>query len=243
MIKDDNSDGLQNKLINTSTFNILLNSFSNPYHTFVVRKTERLASALYVVTGFIPIDEPIRNRLRVCALELITLSASPAELSEGGVQRFEARCAEIATILQTAIYAGLISPMNAKLIGEEYVSLAGFVQTHASKLREPGHELQKSSISDPKTLSSPIRHKDKSLLRNPKSSKGSNDIKNISSLKDRKSIILSVFNTKPSISLKDISSIVPSVSGKTLQRDLLSLVSQGILLKEGSRRWTIYRKA
>ncbi|MDO8523721.1 MAG: DeoR family transcriptional regulator [bacterium] len=190
-----------------------------------------------------PPEEPVRSRLRVCALDLISRSASPSELVENGTEKFESRCAEIITILQTANYAGLISEMNARLICDEYASLASFVRSHAGKISERSRELQKSTVSEPKTISSPIRHSHKSLLRKFSKSQRTDDKNVLGSLGERKSIILSLFNTKEKISIKDAVSVIPGVSEKTVQRDLLALVGQGVLVKEGARRWTIYRKA
>ncbi|MBI3573500.1 DeoR family transcriptional regulator [Candidatus Kaiserbacteria bacterium] len=242
-IKDENKLDQDKLDSNVSVFDNIANVFSNSYHTFLVRKSERLASALYVITGFMPQEEPVRGRLRVCALELITRSTAPSEMADTGTEKFESRCAEIGTILQTAHYAGLVSEMNAKLIGEEYAALASFVRLNSGKISERGHELQKSSVSEPRGVSSPIRHTSKSLLKEFSKSKKTQYNNNSGSLNDRKTIILNIFNTKPKVSIKDAVSLIPTVSAKTIQRDLLSLVEQGILIKEGARRWTTYSKA
>ncbi len=243
IIKDENKNDLDKKNSSTSILDNFSNLFSNSYHTFIVRKSERLASALYVITGFMPIEEPARSRLRICALELITHSANSSELAEKGSEKFESRCAEIGTILQTAQYAGLVSQMNAKLIADEYALLAVFVRSNADKIAERGLELQKSTVSEPKTVSSPIRHSNKSLLKGFQSMQRTGYRKKDESLKQRKSILLSVFNKKDKISIKDAMSFISNVSEKTIQRDLLAMVKEGILIKEGARRWTRYRKA
>jgi hypothetical protein len=240
-VKDDkNTDS--NKIPSSVSFSANSTSLnSNSYHNFVVKKSERLASALYVLTGFMPSEEPVRTRLRVCALDLITRSANPSEISEGGAEKFEYRCSEITTILETARYAGLISEMNARLLSEEYASLATFVHTNAAKITEKRHELQRSSVVTPRGIASPIRHYsplEKSRVFKGQEANGKNNV-----LENRKGIILNLFNTKDKISLKDASALIPGVSEKTIQRDLLGLVQEGILTKSGSRRWTIYQKA
>jgi hypothetical protein len=240
-IKDEKSTDLDKIQPKRSIFDNLSGIISNNYHSFIVRKAERLASALYVITGFMPSEEPVRTRLRVCALDLITRSSNPGELAEGGTERFENRCTEIATILETARYAGLISEMNAKLLGEEYASLAAFVRTNAGRIADRGHALERATVSSPKTLSSPIRHR--SLLRKNTDFKRTSKGEDGNVLENRKDLILNIFNTKEKISLKDAVSLIPGVSEKTVQRDLLSLVSEGVLTKSGSRRWTTYQKA
>ncbi|MBV9349232.1 MAG: hypothetical protein JO026_00610 [Patescibacteria group bacterium] len=242
-IKDDKNNDFEKSRLHTSIFETTSTLFSNSYHTFIVRKSERLASALYVITGFMPSEEPVRTRLRVCALELITRSASPFELKETGKERFEARCAEIITILQTAHHAGLISGMNAKLISDEYASLAAFVRAHLEKISERGYDLKKSTVSDPKTISTPIRHNGLGLLQRGSNAQRTETKGMNSDFNYRKKIILDTLNKKPNISLRDVMSFIPDVSGKTVQRDLLALVSEGVLVKKGDRRWTTYSKA
>ena len=40
--------------------------------------------------------------------------------------------------------------------------------------------------------------------------------------------------------IKEVSNIVPDVSEKTIQRELLNLVSEGVLKKTGEKRWSKY---
>ena len=42
------------------------------------------------------------------------------------------------------------------------------------------------------------------------------------------------------MNVKDVLGVVAGVSEKTIQRELLALVDEGILKKEGERRWTLY---
>lgn len=59
----------------------------------------------------------------------------------------------------------------------------------------------------------------------------------------RRSIILELLQNKSFIRVKDAIDAVQGCSSKTLQRELLSLVDEGILKKEGERRWSIYKLA
>ena len=241
--KDESRNDFDKASRNVSIFDNLIGLFSNNHHVFIVRKSERLASALYIITGFMPPEEPIRTRLRICALEVITHSASPYELQGAGAEKFEFRCAEIVTILQTAHYSGLISEMNAKLVSEEYAALAAFVRENRAKISEHGQPLQKSSMSGLKSTPGSLGQKGKRLSGN-----FSKSIKVITEnpkdkFESRKSTIMGLLNRKESISIKDVVSFIPGVSEKTIQRDILSLVASGALTKNGSRRWTTYRKA
>lgn len=57
---------------------------------------------------------------------------------------------------------------------------------------------------------------------------------------DRRKIILALIKQKPSLTVKDIAKSIPHVSEKTIQRELLAMVAEGILAKRGERRWSTY---
>jgi predicted HTH transcriptional regulator len=56
----------------------------------------------------------------------------------------------------------------------------------------------------------------------------------------RQEQILSFINGRKSAVIKDISSLFPDVSEKTIQRELGTLVEAGKITKRGSKRWSIY---
>jgi len=57
---------------------------------------------------------------------------------------------------------------------------------------------------------------------------------------DRRKIILALLKQKPALTVKDITKSIPGVSEKTIQRELLAMVAEGILIKKGERRWSTY---
>ena len=57
---------------------------------------------------------------------------------------------------------------------------------------------------------------------------------------DRRKIILALIKQKSHLTVKDITKSIPSVSEKTIQRELLAMVEEGILEKHGERRWSTY---
>jgi hypothetical protein len=84
--------------------------------------------------------------------------------------------------------------------------------------------------------------KDKSLNHTKEDSTDKVDsFKNKEEPKDRTMIILSFMRPSERYSIKDITSLLPGVSEKTVQRELIKLVSQGRVVREGERRWSTYR--
>ncbi len=61
--------------------------------------------------------------------------------------------------------------------------------------------------------------------------------------KDRRASILSLLQTKQSVTVREVSETIQNCSEKTIQRELLALVAQGVLKKEGERRWSTYSLA
>ena len=57
---------------------------------------------------------------------------------------------------------------------------------------------------------------------------------------NRKDIILSMLKSGVKLTIKDFAKNIKDCSEKTIQRELFSLVSKGILKKEGERRWSKY---
>jgi hypothetical protein len=208
--------------------------YLNDHHAYCARKAERLATAVHVVTGFIAKDEPVRTVLRAASLELSRLSTDRTRLLEVGAETFSTRCAEISSILVTAESAGLVSQMNAKLIIEEYARLATFVRERYSFIHSHVSDIQ--DITPVSQTVSDKGQKDIKVYR----SKYVEAVKDTSQTSSRRADILALFNHRERISVKDAVQTVPGVSEKTLQRELLAMVADGTLKKEGERRWSTY---
>lgn len=57
---------------------------------------------------------------------------------------------------------------------------------------------------------------------------------------DRMSLILELVRKKKSVSIKDIAREIKGCSEKTIQRELNVLIEQGLVRREGERRWSVY---
>lgn len=231
--------------LKTSVPQSVQNLISTDYRAYVVKKSERLASALYVVTGFIQSDEPIRRKLRTGALDLIGLSTRPSGLSLEGIEKFKSLCVEMGVLLTTARGAGLLSDMNAGLLAEEYALLGSFISENSQTIRE-GSVLAFEELEAPHmALTEPIREPS---YKKPPSLEKKTERKDVQPKRagdqtDRRKTILDLVDLRGTISIKDAVSLIPGVSEKTIQRELLAMVKDGSLLKEGERRWSTYKRA
>jgi hypothetical protein len=70
--------------------------------------------------------------------------------------------------------------------------------------------------------------------------KGIKDESKTEGKSERQTLILSTISTRGESSIKDLADVIKGCSEKTIQRELISLVSSGELLKTGERRWSRY---
>jgi hypothetical protein len=96
-----------------------------------------------------------------------------------------------------------------------------------------GYETQTGSESNSNNISN-----ETSAKKTSKTNSRTPRIKKTNS--ERRNIITTEIKKQGEVSVKDISKILPTLSEKTLQRELLAMVDDGILLKKGERRWSRY---
>src|SRR3990167_9854738 len=110
-------------------------------------RTERLASATYLVSGYLPDAEPLKWSLRGRVIELATLVASvnsefiPAKVSQ--------LINEIIMLLNLALLNPGVSEMNFSLLRQEYLGLQQFLEGRKINLLPP---VSDTPLSKPKTL-------------------------------------------------------------------------------------------
>ena len=100
----------------------------NIYH-----KPEKIASALYLITGFFTDAEPIKWKLRALAADLVSLGLSlrGQMFKEREAARLEIRVIilEVMSLLNVTKNVGLVSDANHNLLNQEllkYLDLLGF---------------------------------------------------------------------------------------------------------------------
>ena len=96
-------------------------------------RSERLASAIYLVTDFISDIDPIKWTLRKGALNLVSDISSlrtrePYSEQDELVGRILNRIAEVTSYLEVAWVGRMISDMNFKIIRAEYLSIQNFLR-------------------------------------------------------------------------------------------------------------------
>lgn len=239
--------------------------------SFISKKTEKIVTAIYMVTDFVSESEPLRSQLRTLGLALISgtrrISARSTEPHHALAGEVKSAIDETAVLLTLATTIGIISEMNGAILANELGNVreeidrqygAGNVlfATHpgyanimltsamfdvsgeekARPLFDKGQENHKGQIT-PHQVSPRIETAPK---RTPEPVGKKNDI----GIKiARRNDVLNVIKSKGRASIKDVVSLLKDISEKTVQRELLGLVKEGVLVKEGEKRWSTYRVA
>jgi len=110
-----------------------LSVFNRSKHfLFIYKKTERLVTAVYMITNFVKDSEPLKWRMRERALELMSLNMSfnTVSLSERKelLREYQAISIEIVSLTSIAYRSGLISEMNWTILKKEFESLVDIIE-------------------------------------------------------------------------------------------------------------------
>lgn len=182
-------------------------------------KGQKLVAALYFVTNHLSDIDPLKNTIRSRALELLAPTTDTNVL-----------VSYIDRLLSAAGIAGMISENNVNILIQE-------MNTYAASAGSP--DIFAALFSTPEESSKTTKVSNMSFMSNKLSLKSPSDL--IPMNKSKRQIkILSFINDRKSAGIKDISSLFPEVSEKTIQRELSSLVETGKILKRGSKRWSMY---
>src|SRR3989344_6853022 len=193
------------------------------------KKPEKLASAIYLISGFFNDQEPLKWKLRTLASEFIAFAVS---LKERQIATIEIKdiVLKITGFISVAKNVGLISIENHNLMQEELTKYIGTLDYPINISDFLNIESQKSEMK--KLEERPVRSimiKDKPLKEFGAVSVTKNS---------RQNIIISIFKRKKEIMIKDISPLINGCSEKTIQRELSAMVQTGLLKRVGDRKST-----
>ena len=218
----------------------------NSFFIFIYRKTEKIITALYLITGIMPENEPAKWRLRELGQKLLSFILDFHENKDNfGLGKIRSVLIELESLIDIAENAQAISPMNSSIIIAELTNVMEAVESHHGKNKiflpngffDIGKETDKekdSSFSKGHDKGHKMSFTDKNVSYGRKKQK--RDL----SIKDRKEIMLEIIRKNGEVNIKDISILIKDCSEKTIQRELLIMLNAGIIKKTGERRWSRY---
>jgi len=210
--------------------------FLKTYQTTLVYKAERVVTALYLVSSLMIDQEPLKWQIRNLALE--TLHLAHKGINTSLVNSID----DLISSISLAGRSALMSQMNVDLLDK---GLRAFRQS-ISETEMVGEDFLKLERRERHDLNAGNYIKDKKdIMKNPDFNvfyKGQTSVsKNMSNRKDkRRNLVLESLKRKGDSSIKDIVRQVKGCSEKTIQRELNTLISEGLVNKKGERRWSVY---
>lgn len=210
---------------------------------YIFKKTERLVTAIYMVTDQLLDEEALKRNIRESITELLI------DVTKIGYLKYIKKSFNIPVsfyktvgLLDSLHLVGLIGKNNFEVLRTELNNLAKEINNYINDVSESDKAVRdmafvkKDIIKDKKTYK---RHtQPRNVLETFKETKP--EIPKSDSMNDRKDQIINLIKEKGEISVKDVAFKLQNFSEKTLQRDLLQLVKEGVLKKEGERRWSRY---
>ncbi len=237
----------------------------------VFLKAEKLAMATYMVTSFIPDEDPIKNKIKEATIDFLSDAHAFSNVMFQNETEHRRKAIftlqEITVFLSLASSNNLVSGMNYSILSREYDNLRNLLESvdNVKILKEDNASLSEDFfikerealfvrepwVSDNNKGQNLIKDKSPTLLSFMKKAETRGEINRINTPKkteqkpknDRRDNILKILRKKGEITIKDISTTISGCSEKTLQRELLALVQNGVLKKEGEKRWSRYSLA
>lgn len=233
------------------------------YFLFVHKKIEKIVAALHLITNLMEDKDPIKWDIRKIGSELLNLSATSREIpsfyKSGISEKIKQKIFEAVSLLEVAMFANLISSMNVSVLKREFSGLLGNIEEMENKAQRNTNPFEKNFFesempellekeienslrtNSPKDIKDNIETVEEKTFRTEKSQLQLKEFSPVSVKKNqRKSIIINLLKRKREVMIKDIVGLINNCSEKTIQRELLSLVEEGVLKKSGERRWTKY---
>lgn len=245
MDSKDNNAGDLNDPINWKS----LGFFSaEDYLVYVFKKTEKITAALYLVSGLLKDDEPMKWELRDRGMDLLSSSFTASSSMPGDknavIQSLFAAALETTSLLNVARISNLISEMNHSLLVREIDNIVRMLRDRlAQNAQNAGYILSESFFKTPNLFTAGFKPDARSGTRDSApQNKGAARISADTTAKktDRQDRILTILKDQSNLTVKDFAKVITDVSEKTIQRELLDLVQKGVIKKEGERRWSRY---
>jgi len=261
-------------------------------HSGLYPKTDKLITALYMVTDIIDKDEPLRNKLRTLGTEIISDMRSLEQSRAGQMASvILGKVGDIVSFLDIAGTMNIVSGMNSDILRKEFFKLKQSITDSIPKVEILNKKIDIAELFEdgiPPLLNeegagggnslittSPFGHSSSTRRRGVskghlparaghsslgvqkagtlmKAIKGISGAHNFDLLKkQRREDILNIIKILGgNATIKDIKDKVHTLPGqvgsldshseKTLQRELVSMVSDGVLKKSGEKRWSRY---
>ncbi|MDE1975458.1 MAG: hypothetical protein KGI49_03050 [Patescibacteria group bacterium] len=224
------------------------------YLLYVFKKTEKITAALYLVSGLLKDQEPLKWELRDKGMDLIASSFTASSTMPGDksavIQSLFTSALETISILNVAKISNLVSDMNYKILVREIDGILGILKDRlAQSAEKAGYVLSDDFFKTPNLIGSGSRtdtgmtdkgHANQTVNRRLAADNIRSHSDTVEKKNKRQESIIAVLRTQSHLTIRDFTKVIKDVSAKTIQRELLELTAKGVIRKEGERRWSRY---
>lgn len=245
----------------TSYSNIVI--FKDSDFNFLYKKTERVSTAIYLITNLMNTEEPIKWQMRKICLDLLdsvmTLSNTTLSARDSQIREISKTLFHLISLYDISYHAGFISLMNYQIVKEELNKLTEFLNGYNQNDADSRNNMfagdffqkdiekdieknrqNKDSFKDRAYKGHTPEMSDKMSYKSIKDNTTNQTVNKSHDRNERRDKIINIIKQKKVVSVKDVSNLIKDTSEKTIQRELISMVDDGILEKEGERRWSRY---
>ena len=205
----------------------------------VFKKTERIATAMYLITELMKEWEPLRNSLRTLSIKAAVSDKTAPE----ALANLKDTLHSLSSAFKIAHEARLVSDMNYRVTVTELMNVRVALDTVLTeKSAAETVTLDKQFFTIPTEAPTAVHIYEPRPVRTvvPAGVSAPQPVRHDS---ERRETVLLILRGRPGASVRDIADspqFAGKVSEKTIQRELVSLVEQGVVQRSGERRWSRY---
>lgn len=207
------------------------------------RRAEAVVSALHLVTNHVPLDEPIRKDIRHTGLTLLSdilAVRDDMRTTSPHVREVQGSILRLIADVRVLTASNLISLQNAGELVGALDDMGAFLANARRSVQSESLQIIKDdlALSSRTPLGKVRTQKRKGLIKDIGKGQEGYVMSNRSSHARSEAIMKLLSGGE--MGIKDIATHLPEYSEKMIQRQLLSLVSNGKVRKTGSKRWSRY---
>lgn len=224
----------------------------NSFKVFLFKKVERIVLALYLSTNHLSDRVSLKTNIRSVADVLIKdiIAFNNGHSESIATSKLTQDFLEIKTLLMLSSSSNLINQNNAQILLDEIVRLNREIENHKDSfigdtdfkksffvVESKQRLLEQADFYKGHKGQDTEANKLKEIKQKEEVYKGQKE--NLE-LNNRNEEIMKIIKDNEKVTIKDISSKIKNCSEKTIQRELIKMVSLNLIKKEGERRWSTY---
>jgi hypothetical protein len=221
------------------------------FKVFLFKKVERISLALYMASNHlsdsISLKGNLRNLADILIKDIILFNAGHSTVVAS--EKLSHGFLEIKTLLSLSAGSNLINQNNVQILLDEINRISREIENHKDSFIGDS-EFKKSFFvveSRQKLPEAELSNKVDKIDKGHKRQEAVVSEKKVYigqtpnlELNSRNEEIMKIIKDNNKVTIKDISSQIRNCSEKTIQRELIKMVSLNLIKKEGERRWSTY---